>query len=102
MINNFEVYKQIEWLSEVEIVEKISDFLSSNKTIMDKIIYESENKNFKDQKIQSSDLTDINALSLCTLGFLYDINDPNEKVEELIITIRNIQNKVKIMLNNKN
>lgn len=99
MIEKFDVYKQIEWLSEVEIVEKISDFLSSNKVIIDKIIHESENKNFKVQKIQSSDLSDINALSLCTLGFLYDISNPNETVEELIITIRNIQNKVKIMLN---
>ena len=101
MINNFEVYKQIEWLSEVEIVEKISNFLSWNKVLIDRIMLESENNNSSSPRFDSSDLTDINALSLCTLGFLYDINNPNERVEELIVTIRDIQNKVKIMLNNR-
>lgn len=101
MIKNFDVYKQFEWLWKEEIVEKISDFLLLNKDVIDKILLESDNKDSCEQKIQTSDLVSIKALWLCALGFLYDIKDSNNTVEELIETIRQVQNAVKIMLDNR-
>jgi hypothetical protein len=101
MINNFEVYKQIEWLSEGEIVEKISDFLSANEDIINTILLEYKWELSKEPKVQTSDLTDLNALSLCTLWFLFDIKTSNEKVETLIVTISDIQKKIKNILSNR-